>query len=123
MSTAFIIIIIIISGVRLSPHDTAATTGPLYQLHLIDDGDCGAIGGMKIGRGNLSTRRKSAAAPLCTPQIPHDQTSARSRPAVVRSQWRTALSYDAALRNALHIHISEERIQHYKNELQEVRHY
>jgi hypothetical protein len=24
---------------------------------MIDDGDCGAIGGMKIGRGNRSTQR------------------------------------------------------------------
>jgi hypothetical protein len=27
---------------------------------MIDEGDCGAIGGMKIGRGNCSTRRKPA---------------------------------------------------------------
>jgi hypothetical protein len=40
----------IISGVRLSPLGTAATTGPLYQHQMIDDGDCGATGGMKIGR-------------------------------------------------------------------------
>jgi hypothetical protein len=37
---------------------------------MIDEGDCGAIGGMKIGRGNRSTRRKPAPAPLCPPQIP-----------------------------------------------------
>jgi hypothetical protein len=36
------------------------------------DGDCGEIGGMKIGRRNRSTRRKPASAPLCPPQIPHD---------------------------------------------------
>jgi hypothetical protein len=36
------------------------------------DGDCGEIGGMMIGRGNRSTRRKPALAPLCPPQIPHD---------------------------------------------------
>jgi hypothetical protein len=39
---------------------------------MIDEGDCGAIGGMKIGRGNRSTWRKPASAPLCPPQIPHD---------------------------------------------------
>jgi hypothetical protein len=39
---------------------------------MIDEGDCGAIGGMKIGRGNRSTRRKPAPAPLCPPQIPQD---------------------------------------------------
>jgi hypothetical protein len=51
---------------------TAATTGLLYQPRMIGDGDCGEIGGMKIGRGKRSTRRKPAAAPLCPPQIPHD---------------------------------------------------
>jgi hypothetical protein len=51
---------------------TAATTGLLYQPQMIGDGDCGEIGGMKIGRENRSTRRKPAPAPLCTPQIPHD---------------------------------------------------
>jgi hypothetical protein len=30
---------------------TAATTGLLYQPRVIGDGDCGEIGGMKIGRG------------------------------------------------------------------------
>jgi hypothetical protein len=39
-------------GVRLSPIGTVATTGLLYQPQITDDGDCGAIGGMKIGRGN-----------------------------------------------------------------------
>jgi hypothetical protein len=37
--------------VRLSPLGTAATSGLLYQPQMTD-GDCGAIGGMKIGRGN-----------------------------------------------------------------------
>jgi hypothetical protein len=50
-----IIIIIIISGVRM-----------------IGDGDCGEIGVMKIDRGNPSTRRKPAPAPLCPPPIPHE---------------------------------------------------
>jgi hypothetical protein len=60
-------IIIILSGVRLSLLGTAATTGLLYQPQIIDDGDFGAIGGMKIGRGNRSTRRKSASVPPCPP--------------------------------------------------------
>jgi hypothetical protein len=38
--------IIILSEVRLSPLDTAATTGLLYQSQMIDDGDCGAVCGM-----------------------------------------------------------------------------
>jgi hypothetical protein len=56
---------------------------------MIDDGDFGAIGGMKIGSGNRSTRR-SAPSPLCPSQIPYDQTWARTRAAVVGSQRLTA---------------------------------
>jgi hypothetical protein len=51
---------------------TASTTGLLYQPWMIGGGDCGEIGEMKIGRGNRSTRRKPAPAPLHPPQIPHD---------------------------------------------------
>jgi hypothetical protein len=51
---------------------TAATTGLLYQPRMVGDGDYGEIGGMKIGRGNRSTRRKRAPTPICPPQIPHD---------------------------------------------------
>jgi hypothetical protein len=61
-------------GVRLSPLGTVATPGLLCQPQMIDDGDCGAVGGMKIGRGNQNTRRKPAPAALYPPQIPHDQT-------------------------------------------------
>jgi hypothetical protein len=51
---------------------TAAATVLLYQPRMVGDGDCGEIGGMKIDRGNRSTRRKPGPAPLCPPQIPHD---------------------------------------------------
>jgi hypothetical protein len=74
---------IIISGVGLSP---LGTSGLLYKPQMIDEGDCGAIGGMKIGGGNRSTLRKPAPVPLCPPQIPHDQT----RAAMVGSQQLTA---------------------------------
>jgi hypothetical protein len=57
-----------VSGVEL--FGTAATTGLLHQPQMIGDG--GEIGGMKIGRGNRSTRRKPAPALLYPPQIPHD---------------------------------------------------
>jgi hypothetical protein len=69
---------------------TAATSGLLYKPQMIDEGDCGAIGGIKIGRGKRSTRRKPAPATLCPPQIPHDQTRARTRAAAVGSQRLTA---------------------------------
>jgi hypothetical protein len=39
------------SGVGLSPL-YSATSGLLYQPQMIGEGDCGAIGGMKIGRRN-----------------------------------------------------------------------
>jgi hypothetical protein len=74
----------------LSPLGTAATSGLLYKPQMIDEDDCGAIGGTKIGRGNRSTRRKPAPAPLCPPQIPHDQTRARTWAAAVGNQRRTA---------------------------------
>jgi hypothetical protein len=57
---------------------------------MIDNADSGAVGGMKIGGGNRSTRRKSAPEPLCPPQIPHDETRARTRAAAVGSQRLTA---------------------------------
>jgi hypothetical protein len=48
------------------------------------------FGGMKIGRGNRSTRRTFSPAPLCPPQIPLDQTRARTRAAAVGKQPLTA---------------------------------
>jgi hypothetical protein len=40
----------------------------LYQTQKIDDNDdCGAIGRMKIGRGNWSTWREPAPVTLCPP--------------------------------------------------------
>jgi hypothetical protein len=71
----------IINGGRLSPLGTATTVGVLYQPQMIDDCDCGAIGGMKIGRGNRNTRRIPAPVSLCPSQIPHDLTRARTRAA------------------------------------------
>jgi hypothetical protein len=67
---------------------TSASNWPFVPV----PGDCedGEFGGMKIGRGNRSTLRKPAPAPLCTPQIPLDQTRARTRAAAVGSQRLTA---------------------------------
>jgi hypothetical protein len=71
---------------------TAATTGLLYQPRMMGDGHCGEkkIGGIKIGRGNRSTRRKRSPVPLCPPQIPHDYTQVWTRAAAVGSQRLTA---------------------------------
>jgi hypothetical protein len=57
---------------------------------MLGEGDCVAIGGMKIGRGNRSTWRKPAPAPLCPPQIPLDQIRDRTRAAAMGSQRLTA---------------------------------
>jgi hypothetical protein len=76
--------------VRLSPLGMSATVGLLYQPRMIDD-DYGAVDGMRIGRGNRSTRRKPVPVPLCPPQIPHDLTWGRTRAAAaVGSQRLTA---------------------------------
>jgi hypothetical protein len=56
-----------------------------------DDDDYGAVGGMRIGTGNRSTRRKPAPVPHCPPQIPHDLTWDRTQAAAVGSQRLTAL--------------------------------
>jgi hypothetical protein len=82
----FYSLIIILSGVRLSPLGTAATTGLFYQPQMTDDGDRGAIDGMKIGREYRSVRIKPAPALLCPPQIPHDHTRSQTRDATVGSR-------------------------------------
>jgi hypothetical protein len=57
-----------------------------------DDNDdkCGTIGGMRIGRENLSTRTKPNPVPLRPPQIPHDPTRSLSRTAAVEKRRLTA---------------------------------
>jgi hypothetical protein len=73
---------------KLGPLCTSAIYWPVVPA----PGDCedGEFGGMKIGRGNRSIRRKPAPAPLSLPQIPLDQTRARTRVAAVGSQRQTA---------------------------------
>jgi hypothetical protein len=73
---------------KLGPLGTSATEWPIVPAPG-DYGD-GEFGGMKIGRGDRSTRWKTATAPLCPPQIPLDQTRARTRDAAVGSQRLTA---------------------------------
>jgi hypothetical protein len=57
---------------------------------MIDDDECGAVGGMRIGRGNRITRRKHSPVSLCPPQIPHDLTWDRTRAAAVGNRRLTA---------------------------------
>jgi hypothetical protein len=77
------------SGVKLSPLGTSATISPTvpapdYRWW------CGAVGGMRIGRGNRNTKRKPAPVPICQPQISHDLTWDRTQAASVVSRWITA---------------------------------
>jgi hypothetical protein len=51
---------------------------------------------MKIGKKNRSTRRKPAPAPLCPPQIPHDQTRFRTPDSRGGKPATNRLSYGAA---------------------------
>jgi hypothetical protein len=75
-------------GVQLVSLGTAATDWPTVPAP--GDYDDGEFVEMKIGRGNRSTRRKPAPAPLFPPQIPIDQTRDRTRAATVGSQRLTA---------------------------------
>jgi hypothetical protein len=86
----FFFFLVSLGDVRLSPLGTSATVVLLYQPRMIDDDDYGAVGGMRIGRGNRSTRKKPAPVPLCPPQIPHDQTWDQTRAAEVGNQRLTA---------------------------------
>jgi hypothetical protein len=75
-------------GSKLGPLGTSATEWPI--LPAPGDYDAGEFGGMKIGRGNRSTRRKPAPAPLCPPQIVLDQTRLWTWAAAVGRQRLTA---------------------------------
>jgi hypothetical protein len=74
---------------KLGPLGTAAIYCPIVPARC-DCEDVEFFGGMKIGRGNRSTRRKLAPAQLCPPQIPLDHTRDRTRAAAVGSQRLTA---------------------------------
>jgi hypothetical protein len=74
-------------GVQLDPLGTADTDWPIVPAPGDYDGE---FGGINIGGGNRSTRRKPAPSPLSPPQIPLDQTQDRNRAAAVGSQRLTA---------------------------------
>jgi hypothetical protein len=91
----FNLIGIVGSGVQLGPLGTAATNRRIVPSP--GDYDDGEIGGMIIGRGNRSTRRKPAPVSLCLPQTLHSACT-RTRATAVGSQRATSrLSYGSAL--------------------------
>jgi hypothetical protein len=67
-------------------------------LVYIDDYGCGAVSGMRIGKGNRSTRRKPTPVPLCSPTIPHNMTRDRTRPSAVGSRRLAAWAMGMAFR-------------------------
>jgi hypothetical protein len=77
----FTFFIISWGGVRLNPLGT-----PIVRMEY----EYGAFGGMRIGRGDRSIRRKPASVTLCLPQIPNDLTWDRTRAAEVGSRRLTA---------------------------------
>jgi hypothetical protein len=86
-SRAFFLIRTVGGGVQLGPIGTTATNRPIVPT--TGYYDAGEIGGMMIGKGNRSTRRKPAPVPLCPPQNPH-ASRMRTRAAGVGSQRLTA---------------------------------
>jgi hypothetical protein len=61
---------------------TETTDGLFYQPRMVDDDECGAVGGM-LGSGKSSTRKKTVPLSHCPPQIPHNQTRARRKLATI----------------------------------------
>jgi hypothetical protein len=88
---SFFLIDIVGGGVQLGPLGTAATNRPIVPAP--GDYDDGEIGGIMIGKGNRSTRRKPVPVPLCPPQTSHAART-RTRATAAGSQritaWATA---------------------------------
>jgi hypothetical protein len=57
---------------------------------MIDDDECAATGGMRVGKGNHITQRKSAPVFLYPLQTPHDLSRVPTRVDAMRNQRRTA---------------------------------
>jgi hypothetical protein len=73
--------------VQLGPLGTRATSRSIVPTP--GDYNDGEIGGLMIGKGKQSIRRKPAPVPLCPPQTPHAART-RTRAAAVGSQRLTA---------------------------------
>jgi hypothetical protein len=104
-------------GVQLGPLDTAATDWPIVPAPV--DYDDGEFGGMKIGKGNRSTLRKRAPAPLCPTKIPLDHRRG-GKPATNRLSYGAAkaLSYFTfIIKNLLVKVMSKNRLQLIRSEL------
>jgi hypothetical protein len=86
--------------IRLCPLGTSVTICLLYQPQKIgDDDECAEVGGIRICRGNRTTRRKPAPLSHFPPRIPRDLTCAGTRAAAVGSR-RPPKRADAVPRGA-----------------------
>jgi hypothetical protein len=72
---------IVVRGVQLGPLGMSATSWSIVRAPV--DHEDGEFGGIMIGNGNRSTRRKLTPVPLRPPQIPHDLTGREPWP----PQW------------------------------------
>jgi hypothetical protein len=88
-------------------HWLAYCTSPRWY-----DGDFGAIGGMRISRGNRSIRKKPVPVPLCPPQIPYDLTRVRTRDSAVGSRRLTAwaMAWPCPFRKMWHSALNRRRL-------------
>jgi hypothetical protein len=84
-----------------SPNSVHSATVVIYRpiVPAPGDYDDGEIGGMMIGRGNRSIRRKPAPVPLCPPQTPHACPGANpgrrgGKPATNRLSYGTAHKHE-----------------------------
>jgi hypothetical protein len=68
-------------------HYLIYSTSPRWSMMSVE-----TVGGMRIGRGNWSTRRKPVPVSLCPPQIPDDLHWDRTRAAAVGSRRLTAMA-------------------------------
>jgi hypothetical protein len=84
----------------MGPLGTSATEWPIVLAP--GDYDDEEFGKMKIGRGNRSTRRKPAPAPLCPPQIPLDETRGANPGSRGEKPATNRLSYGATF----HIYVN-----------------
>jgi hypothetical protein len=94
-SSQFLIFITSYVGVRLSAFGTSATNWPVVQSRIINE--YVVYGGMRMGRGSRSIRRKPAPMPLCPPQFPNDLGSNSGlrggKPPTNRLSFGTASAY------------------------------
>jgi hypothetical protein len=81
-------------GVQLGPLGTAAANRPIVPAP--GDYEDGEIGGMMIGRGNRSTRKKSALVALCTVLFQEQTIRCRSLGFVVQGNRRKPFQHVTA---------------------------